>query len=251
MRNALDIRCTELSFALPGLPPAFDGYRLLHLSDLHLDALPAAVTPLCALLDGIGADLCVMTGDYRCHTRGPHLQIVPPMREIVRAIRTRDGIVATLGNHDEAAMVEPLESLGITMLVNESMRIERGTDAIAVTGIDDVHHFYTDDAAAALRAAPAAFRIAAVHSPEAAAIAADAGCALYLTGHTHHGQVRVGGRMLVSNLHAHHAYAAGTWQHGAMVGYTSAGAGVSGAPLRFDTRGEVAVITLRRDDRGG
>lgn len=167
------------------------------------------------------------------------------MKQLVAAVRSRDGVFATLGNHDEAAMVEALESLDINVLLNETVLIERGGRQIAITGLDDVHHFYTDRARDALLHAPNVFRVVAVHSPEIAELASDAGYSLYLTGHTHGGQIRVGTRPIVDNLYAGHAYASGLWQCGNMAGYTNSGAGVSSIPLRFNTRGELAVITLR------
>ncbi len=133
------------------------------------------------------------------------------------------------------------------MLVNESAILRRSDDAIVLTGLDDVHYFYTERARAALAAAPAGFRIALVHSPEAAGEAARAGFDFYLAGHTHGGQIALpGGRPLLTNLHRHRAYAAGPWRCGAMAGYTSRGIGVSLVPVRFNTRGEVTLITLRR-----
>ena len=78
-------------------------------------------------------------------------------------------------------------------------------------------------------------------------LAAAAGCALYLCGHTHGGQICLpGGRPILTHLTRCRHLASGRWQCGAMTGYTNRGIGVSGPPLRFNCSGEAAVITLRR-----
>ncbi len=124
--------------------------------------------------------------------------------------------------------------------------LERGRERITVTGLDDVHHFYTEGARQALLGGGRGFKIALVHSAEVADVAAEAGYSLYLCGHTHGGQVCLpGGRPLVTHLTQHRFAAAGLWQFGRMTGYTSRGAGVAVPPVRFNCRGEVVLITLR------
>ena len=245
LRNALDIRLTRLDLAFPGLPAAFDGFTILQLTDLHVDALPEAMAAARIHAADVEVDLCVLTGDYRYRVQGPHEQILPGMGELVAAVRSRHGIYAILGNHDCADMVAAFEALGITMLINESLSLERGGEAIHLTGTDDVHYFYSKAAEAALGKAPTGFKIALIHSPELADVAADCGFQLYLTGHTHGGQVCLpGGQPVLTHLSRHRRYARGLWRHGEMQGYTSTGVGISALPVRFNNRGEVVLITL-------
>jgi predicted MPP superfamily phosphohydrolase len=85
-----------------------------------------------------------------------------------------------------------------------------------------------------------------VHSPEAALLAAEAGFALYLCGHTHGGQICLpGGIPVITNIQYRRRFASGPWRCGEMIGYTSRGLGTSGLPVRFFSRGEIALITLR------
>lgn len=247
VRNALDLQLTEVSLAFADLPQAFDGFRILHLSDLHVDCLPGTTERAIELLDGLDADLCVLTGDYRRALFGPLDAVLPTMERLTAAISARHGILAILGNHDSANMAEAFAGLGIRMLINESVSLTRGSDALHVTGTDDIHRYYTPEAEAALTSAPAGFKIALVHTAEFAHVAADQGFSLYLSGHTHGGQICLpGGVPILTNLLRHRRYAMGTWRHGDMQGYTTTGTGVSGLPLRFNSRGEVAVITLKR-----
>jgi predicted MPP superfamily phosphohydrolase len=144
-------------------------------------------------------------------------------------------------------MAEAFEALGIDVLINQTRTIRRGGAQIHVTGTDDVHYYYTEAARTALEAAPKGFKIALIHSAELADVAADAGFSLYLAGHTHGGQVCLpGGIPIITHMSRHRPYAAGLWRHGSMTGYTTTGVGVSGLPVRFNTRAEAVLITLRR-----
>ena len=245
VENALAVRLTRLELGFPTLPPAFHGYRVLHLTDLHVDHLEGTTEAAIRLVSGLDVDLCVLTGDYRRATGGPFEQVLPGMQRLVEAVGAHDGAFATLGNHDPAAIVTPLEDLGVRVLVNESIHLERGDDRICLTGLDDVHFFYTESASEALRTSGRGFKIALVHSAEVADLAAAAGFDLYLCGHTHAGQICLpGGAPILTRAHRLRQYSAGLWRHDAMTGYTSSGTGVSALPVRFNCPAEVVLITL-------
>lgn len=245
--NALAIQETEITLEFAELPVAFDGFEILQMSDLHVDALPGAFQAALDLADTRPVDLCVLTGDYRFRVSGPFDQILPAFEALVDRIEARHGILAILGNHDGASMVEPLEALGIQFLINETATILRGGSELHLTGTDDVHYFYTEEARNALAQAPDGFKLALVHSAELADVAAENGFQLYLAGHTHGGQICLpGGRPILTHLSRFRQYARGLWHHGAMTGYTSTGVGVSGLPVRFNNRGEIVRIVLRR-----
>jgi predicted MPP superfamily phosphohydrolase len=246
-RNALSPHLVERNFFFPDLPPAFDGYRILQVSDPHLDWLPELGGIGRRLLAGVSVDLVAVTGDIHGAPRAPLARSTLPLADLLAGPKVRDRIVAVLGNHDPASMADALEHVGITTLINESLTIERGLDRLVLTGLDDVHRFYTPAAKMALEAAPPGFRVALVHSAEVADYAAAAGFALYLCGHTHGGQICLpGGRSLFTRLRRCRFGARGEWRAGAMIGYTSTGLGVGEVPLRFNCRGEIAVINLRR-----
>ena len=246
-RNALDLRKVELELPLPGLPPAYDGYRILQLSDTHLDHFPELAKAARGLLDGVDVDMLAVTGDVHGHPRAPIERSTALLMEALAGVRVRGPRLAVLGNHDPAAMVGMLERKGFDVLVNRSILLRRGDDSLRVTGLDDVHSFYTEAALAALADHDGEFRIALVDSAEVADDADAAGYALYLCGHTHGGQICLpGGRPLVTHLKRCRHAASGLWRQGRMIGYTTRGLGVSDLPLRFNTRGEAVIITLRR-----
>jgi predicted MPP superfamily phosphohydrolase len=252
-RSALAVRRHTVELELAGLPPPFDGYTILHVTDPHFDSLAGLERAIPAACRGVAADLLAFTGDFRAADRGGfrEREVLRPLERIVGSVAPRDGAVAVLGNHDTEEMLEPLEEqLGIRVLVNEAVGLERERSRIEIVGLDDPHRFYSASTAAFLEelsAAPEACRIFLVHTPELAAAAAERGGKLYLCGHTHGGQICLpGGRPVVRPLHTARAHAAGLWQRGAMHGYTSAGCGVSGnLPIRLFSRGEVTLFRLR------
>jgi predicted MPP superfamily phosphohydrolase len=247
VRNALDLRLTEFELRLDGLPAGFDGCRILHVSDTHLDTLPAIAGVARRLLDGIEVDLLALTGDVHGRRRNPVRLSVDLLDHALGGVRVHDRRLAVLGNHDSVGMPEALQRLGFETLINRSTVVTRNGDSVRITGLDDVHAFYTPAARAALEAKAEGFRIALVHSAEMADHAAAAGYALYLCGHTHGGQICLpGGKVVFSQLERCRHAASGLWHQGNMVGYTTTGLGVSGPTVRFNVRGEAALITLRR-----
>jgi uncharacterized protein len=246
-RNAAELACTEVELDFAELPEAFDGFRILHLSDLHLDGNEGLDDRILALLGDRELDVCVLTGDYRTELHGPIRATMEGLQRIVAGVRSRHGFLGILGNHDDCDMVAPMEAMGIRMLINESVQIQKQGQRLQFIGTDDVHYYYTDQAMHALEAAQDAFSIALVHSPELYDAAARLGAKLYLCGHTHGGQVCLpGGLPIIRHLNRGRAFYRGVWSYRGMQGVTNVGAGTSGIPVRFNTRGEIVILTLRR-----
>lgn len=244
--RALMLELTELTVSLPDLPADFCGYRILHLTDLHLDNIEHTAAVTAEHVAEVESDLCVITGDIRDNIHAPVPLLIERLDHIVSAVRASDGVLSVLGNHDSAAMVSPMEDLGIRVLLNETVTISRGTDVMHITGLDDVHRFRTPAAHAALDAAPDGFCVALVHSPCAADQAAKRH-RLYFTGHTHGGQLCMpAGRPIKISRKGSLELSSGAWRRGDMVGYTSRGIGTSILPFRLHCPGEIVRVTLRR-----
>jgi predicted MPP superfamily phosphohydrolase len=245
-RNALNLRVVELEVTLPELPPKFDGCRILHVSDTHLDVFPELADVARQLLDGIQVDVLVLTGDVQGDPRASVARSTGLLAQALSSVSVRGPRLAVLGNHDSVVMVDALEMSGFEVLINRSIILEREDQRLRITGLDDVHFFYTESARTALDEHEDECRIALVHSPEMADHADAAGYGLYLCGHTHGGQICLpGGRPLVTQLTRCRHAASGLWRQGQMTGYTSSGLGVSGPPIRFNSQGGMAIITLR------
>jgi predicted MPP superfamily phosphohydrolase len=249
-RNAAALRLTELEMRFDTLPPAFEGYRILFLSDLHVDALPATQHAAERLVAGLPCDLVVLGGDYQSHGLPVAAEAGRLMAPLLSRLAPVDGVLGVLGNHDSHDMAAVLERLGVRMLLNERTTIERAGQSLHVVGTDDPHCFYEAAAGRILTDSGDGFRIALVHTPELADVAAAAGFALYLAGHTHGGQICLpGGRPVFTALDSHHPFAKGAWRHHAMQGYTTTGIGAGAPTVRFNSQGEVCVVTLRRISR--
>lgn len=245
-RNALSPVVRRLRVEFRHLPAAFDGYRILHLSDLHIDALPELADVVARTVRGLSADVCLMTGDYRCEIEGPCAAAVAGMRRVLENVGCP--MYAILGNHDPCEIAAPLEELGVEFLINEAVELRRGQESIWVAGTDDSYDYRCDDLDRAMEAIPAgAFRVLMAHAPDLYQRAEAAGVNVYLCGHTHAGQVRlpwIGS--VIENSDAPRGFTQGYWHHGRMRGYTSAGIGCSMLPIRFNCPPEIVVLELRR-----
>jgi predicted MPP superfamily phosphohydrolase len=249
LQNAMDIRVEEQTFYFSDLPTPFDGFRILLLTDLHLDGLPNLTEELTRQVRDLEIDLCLLGGDIRMKTYGPMAPCLRHLRDLLPNVRSRHGIFGVLGNHDCIEMAVNLEESGLIMLINDSWEISRDGESIWVVGVDDPHYYRVDDATRACRDIPDhGFKLFLAHSPEAYKVAADSNSRLYLCGHTHGGQICLpGGRAIFTNSRAPRFTAVGCWQYRGMKGYTSRGVGSSGVPLRFNCSGEISLITLRRN----
>jgi uncharacterized protein len=248
IRNALDPVIRHLLFEFENLPESFHGFRILHLADPHVDGMDGLAEIVAERVAALSADLCVMTGDYRFKMEGPCDGVYSRMATILSGVRAHQGVLAILGNHDESNIAVELESLGVRMLINEAVEITRGGDSLWMIGVDDPHHYGCDDLDRALESVPPdAFKVVLAHSPEMFAEAAAAEIHLYLCGHTHAGQICLPGiGAPLMNADCPRAYTHGRWQHGGMLGYTSAGVGCSLLPVRYNCPPEIALIELAR-----
>jgi len=156
------------------LPRSFDGFTILHISDMHVEMNEGAMRHLIELVEGLRYDLCVLTGDYRAKTFGPFdatLKGVASVRDHIRG-----PIYGVLGNHDTIQMIPGLEAMGIRMLLNECETIVRGDQQIYLAGIDDAHFFRVDNIEKAGSHIPNdAFSVLLTHTPEIYRQAAHAG----------------------------------------------------------------------------
>jgi uncharacterized protein len=245
-KNAEQIRIRHNHVGSKILPNQFDGFTLLHISDLHVDTSEGAMRRLNEILPGMTYDVCVLTGDYRGATFGPFDAALEGLARVRAHLKAP--VYAVLGNHDSIRMVPALEEMGIRILLNECESISRGDEAIYLAGIDDAHYYRVDNIEKAAAEIPDdAFSILLSHTPEVYRQAAHAGFDLFLTGHTHGGQICLPGSIpitLSSVLPRH--MGSGPWHYGEMVGYTSVGVGCAVVPVRINCLPEITLHHLQR-----
>ncbi len=246
LRNARTVTTVRNPIGLPGLPEAFDGYRILHLSDLHIDASEESAHAIIEAARGLDYDLCVLTGDYRFRTSG---EIEPTLRNLQRLRASLSGqVFAVLGNHDSVLMVPAMEDMDISVLMNEGTVLERDGEWLYLAGIDDAHFFGVENMEKALDGAPGGAPVLLLsHTPEVYRQAAHGGVDLLLCGHTHGGQLCLPGMIpLFLDARIPRALGRGVWRYGDMLGYTSPGAGTSIAEVRLNCPAEITLHTLHR-----
>jgi uncharacterized protein len=246
LRNAerVELRHNDIKFGQ--LPLLFEGFTILHISDMHADMNQGAMSRLIELVDDLHYDICVLTGDFRGKTFGPFDATL----EGVARVRSHltSPVFGVLGNHDTIRMVPGLEQIGIRVLLNESEAILRGNERIHLVGIDDAHFYRVDNIGKAVAGiAAGAFSILLSHTPEIYRQAAHAGFRLLLSGHTHGGQICLPGSIPITLDSAlPRRFGSGAWRYHDMIGYTSVGAGSSIVPVRINCRPEITLHRLQR-----
>jgi uncharacterized protein len=243
-KNATQIEVRRNYIRSTQIPKAFDGYTILQLSDLHVDMSQGAMDHLRIILRELDYDLCVLTGDYRGRTFGPYDATLAGMARICADLKKP--IYGVLGNHDTVRMLPGLEEMGIRMLLNECETIRRDKQCIYLAGVDDAHFYLADNIEKAASGIPSnEFSILLSHTPEIYQKAAHADFNLFLSGHTHGGQICLPGRIPITLSSILPRYmGSGAWKYREMIGYTSAGAGSSVVPVRFNCPPEITLHYL-------
>lgn len=243
-RHFRDLRIVHNTVRIPALPLDMDGFRILQLSDVHLDLDPGYTDVIVDRVASCDYDICVMTGDYRNRTYGPYRRVVESFRKIRDAIPTK--VYAILGNHDFVEMINALEPLDVSFLINESVPIQRGSGRLWLVGIDDPIMYMLDNLEKALVEGPSSGpRILLSHAPGVYRMAEAHGIDLLLAGHTHGGQICLpGGIPLITNDTCKRDMVKGAWRYGDMQGYTSPGTGSCAVPVRFFCPPEMTIHTL-------
>jgi predicted MPP superfamily phosphohydrolase len=243
-RNAERVEIRENPVRLRRLPKSFGGFTILQISDMHVEMNEGAMRRLIELLPGLAYDLCVLTGDFRARTFGPFDAMLEGLAQVRSHLN--GSVYGVLGNHDTVRMVPGLEEMGIRMLLNESVPIERGDGRIYLAGIDDAHYFRVDNIEkAAASVPPDECCILLSHTPEIYRQAAHAGVDLLLGGHTHGGQICLPGSFPITlDSHLPRWMGSGAWSYHDMAGYTSVGVGSSILPVRLNCPPEITLHRL-------
>ena len=239
----------NVDVTIPGLPAAFDGYTIAHLSDLHIGGLMPAASAMrwVRAANERSPDLCVVTGDVVTNGTAFH----PDIARVLGALRARDGTVLSMGNHDYFGDGEPLITLvraaGVTVMRNEGRALERAGESVYLAAIDDTWTRRAD-MDKALSDRPAGMKtILLAHDPDQWDGARDRDVSLTLSGHTHGGQVAVPflARWLTLSRFAH-AYSLGKFVQGDRTLYVHPGLGTTGPPIRLGVAPAVVILRLRR-----
>lgn len=236
-----------------GLPRSLEGFKIAHLSDshlgyyIHLEGVIRAVEKIAPH----DPDLVLYTGDI-----SDDLDILPETLRIVNRLKPRYGIYASVGNHEYyrgiKRVLEIFARAPFPMLIEHHVNIEVGDTTIFLGGANDPQtlskdytQFLTSTIESTMDSAPPdAFKLLMCHRPEGFNHAADKGINLVLSGHTHGGQLGVGGRSAFEPIFPG-KYLWGVYRRGNTTLFTSGGMG-HWFPFRLGVPAEAPILVLEK-----
>lgn len=251
---------SEYSINAPRLPGSFEGFRIAQVSDLHNTEFGEGNRKLLAALEQAEPDIIVLTGDViDARNTKPEISLA----FAAEAVKIAPCYFIT-GNHearvDHLGFPEQLRSLGVTVLRNEAVTLERNGDTITLMGVDDPTFevdYMTGDCRPVLTAAledlmeeNRGYTILLSHWPEWFELYRDFEIDLAFSGHAHGGQFRlpfVGG-VIAPNQGFFPRYDGGVFTEGDTTMVVSRGLGPSIIPLRVNNRPELVVAELHREE---
>lgn len=259
----------RLTISCPDLPEAFNGYRIVQLSDLHLGTYrsnPRFVNRVVNVVNKQHADLIVFTGDLVNYNANE----LTPFMPLLRTITAKDGVFSVLGNHDYMTyykwsyreeqrtnihlLCQYERCMNWHLLLNQHQILHRGTDSIAVVGVenDGLPPFpQHGNLRKALYGLPTKsnnkpfFKILLSHDPSFwhRKVLPDTDIQLTLSGHTHGGQLKIFGFAPISLFTAEWG---GLYQQGLRKLYVSTGLGEALLTFRYGIWPQIDVITLQK-----
>ena len=256
-------RTEKVEIASESVPSSFDGYRIVHISDMHLMSFAGRAGALQRAVDKINAlepDMIAFTGDLV--TMGP--EELDGLQDILSTLKAKDGVYSILGNHDyseyrrhesQQAKREALEELkrregemGWRLLLNENEAIVRGEDKLSVIGVENIsgnRSFRTyGDLQKALKGADGEYKILLSHDPThwRAEVVGKSDIDLTLSGHTHAMQISLLGWSPASLMYDEYR---GLYSEGNQHLYVNVGLGQTAVNARFGAAPEITLITLK------
>lgn len=264
------VTVNEVEYASNNVPSAFDGYKIVHISDLHVDTYDQNPEALKAIVNKVNeqdADIILFTGDMSTHS----LHGIEKHAQTLSQLKAKDGVKSVLGNHDffiydrsyksvkeRCAAADTLtsmeESFGWEVLRNRNVIIARNGEHIAIAGVDNINGnqgFKTiqkGDLSKAIKGIDNKFTILMTHDPShwTAEVLPKSNVDITLSGHTHAAQVRLFGISLAKMAFNE---CDGRYDRDGRMLYVNAGIGCT-APFRIGCPSEITVITLKAGSVG-
>jgi predicted MPP superfamily phosphohydrolase len=233
---------------LPRLPQAFDGLRIAFLTDIHHGPFTSLdyVTSVVRTTLTLRPDLILLGGDYSYKDA----KYIAPCFDVLGGLKAPLGVFGVLGNHDYRYGLEEtragMKAAGISELTNSGVWLERGKSRFRLGGVDDLWYGHPDVLPAMGDATPADAGLLVSHNPDFAEPLRDPRVGLVLSGHTHGGQATlpVAGAPFVPSRYGE-KYLKGLVDAPATRVYISRGLGTVAGPMRYNSRPELTLLTLR------
>ncbi len=241
--NSLSLEKVEIK--LKRLPKKLDGFRIIHLSDIHhspftdLEHISRAVK----IANRLKPDMFVLTGDYISHES----EYIAPVAKVLGELEAEFGTHACLGNHDHwtnaEIVTESFRREKIKVLINEGFRLNTGEASFWLSGVDDYMVGKTDVPASMRGSFPDEMKILLAHNPVIIRQAARFGVDLMLSGHTHGGQVKV--REAKKSLFQKRKLSSGLHRRKDTQIYITRGIGTVVLPVRYQCPPEISLLELQ------
>ena len=252
----------DVEVASERVPKAFDGYRMVQLSDLHISTFhqsPQTIDRLVEMVNGLDADAIVFTGDL--------VNLAPdelnPFMDVLSKLRAKDGVYSVMGNHDYCVygvgndsttmlrntreVISRQEMLGWDLLMNENRLVHRGNDSIAIIGVENDGEppfpSYANLPKALEGVSDEVYKVLLSHDPThwRRDVLPDTNIDLTLSGHTHSMQFRLGS--FSPSMWTYREWG-GTYYEGDRALHVNTGTG-GNVPFRLGAWPEITLITLR------
>ena len=242
------IEISQVSLQLPRLHPVFHGYRIVQISDIHMNRWMnrARLTSLAEMVNRLSPNLIVITGDFISHEAE---QFMGDLVSALKTLSAPDGVLGVLGNHDhwsDAELIrQALNHAGVRELRNQAHTLQRDKVQLHIGGIDSAYDGYDrlDQVLEQINGNGAAILLA--HEPDYADHSTvSERFDLQVSGHSHGGQVVlpwIGAPFLPQYARK---YPRGLYQVGKMQLYTNRGLGTTGFRIRINCRPEITVFRL-------
>jgi predicted MPP superfamily phosphohydrolase len=241
--NSLSLE--RVNIDLERLPKNLDGFKIIHLSDIHhspftnIEHIKRAVK----IANRLKPDMFVLTGDYVSH----ETQYIAPVAKVLGKLRSEFGTYACLGNHDHwtdaASVTGHFREEGINVLINEGFRFEGRGGSFWLAGVDDHMVGLTDVPAALKGSYPDEMKLLLAHNPIIFRKAVRAGVDLTLSGHTHGGQVKI--RDDEKRILPRRRLSSGLHRRKSSQIYITRGIGTVVLPVRYQCPPEISLLTMR------
>jgi len=245
MDEANSLSLERVQITLKRLPKKLDGFKIIQLSDIHHSPFTGLeyIERVVKVANRLRPDMFLLTGDYVSHER----EYIAPVAATLAKLKARYGPYACLGNHDhwtDADLVTHLfRGEGITMLVNEGIRIEARGASFWLGGVDDYMVGKTDVPAALKGSFPDEMKLLLAHNPIIFREAARMGIDLTLSGHTHGGQIKI--RDEEKRILPRRKFSAGLYERKTSQLYVTRGIGTVVVPMRYQCPPEISLLELR------
>lgn len=238
----------NVSIRLARLPKKLDGFRVVHLSDIHhspftdLEHISRAIQ----IANDLQPDMFVLTGDFVSH----ETEYIEPMARVMGTLKSEFGTFACLGNHDHwtdaESVTKCLRGENVKVLINEGFRLQARGASVWLCGVDDYMVGKTDLPSALRGSFPDEMKLLLAHNPKILYRAARARIDLMLSGHTHGGQIKL--RDDKKRILQRRKFASGLYRRADTQVYITRGIGTVVLPMRYGCPPEISLIELKTDN---